>query len=113
MTLQWRKVGVARPALGDLINAAFHGKQITILQIGKNDRAAIVPLDMVPEYAKVMGEVPPPPADTMVEDVQRSTSQGNDAHSQAAFDEQLDDQLADLLSGADDDYDGQEHIEDE
>ena len=58
MTLKWRKVGTARPELGNLINAACFGGEITILQIGKKDKAAIVPLSMVPEYQALMDKVP-------------------------------------------------------
>lgn len=56
--IQWRKVGTARPELGNLINAAHFSGTITILQIGKTDKAAIVPLSLVKEYQDLMARQP-------------------------------------------------------
>jgi hypothetical protein len=58
MAMKWRKVGTARPELGTLINAAFFSGEITILQIGKTDKAAIVPLSLVREYQELMARQP-------------------------------------------------------
>lgn len=71
MTMKWRKVGMARPELGNLINAAYFSGEVTILQIGKNDKAAIVPLSMVAEYQELMARQPSY-ADTTVEDAPRN-----------------------------------------
>lgn len=120
--MQWRKVGMARPELGNLINAAHFSGTITILQIGKNDKAAIVPLSLVREYQELMARQPDF-TDTMAAPLARSDTLPSEvtahalAHSRgdelaAAFeqppigpsktwDETLDDQLADLLDGVD------------
>ncbi len=56
--MQWRKVGMARPELGNLINAAHFSGTITILQIGKTDKAAIVPLSLVKQYQDMLAQQP-------------------------------------------------------
>jgi len=112
VAVDWKKISTARTDLNKIIERAHYTGLITVITMGKRDMAAIVPLTMVQEYQELIAKVPPLPADTMVEDAQR-TELPQEVSAHSSWDEQLDDQLADLLSGHDDGYDGQEHIEDE
>lgn len=53
--LMFRKVSVARIDLHNLVNAAYYQGQVTIITIGKAEKAAIVPLSMVDRDAAMAG----------------------------------------------------------
>jgi hypothetical protein len=85
VTINYKKISEARLDLANLANAAFYKGQITIITIGKTERAAIVPLSMIEDKR----EAPPVYADTTAANVPRTEAlpsevPAEDAHSSRA-----------------------------
>lgn len=56
MALNFKKISAARVELNNLVNHAHYQGLVTIITIGKAEKAAIVPLSMVAEYKALQKE---------------------------------------------------------
>ena len=84
MTINYKKISEARLDLANLANAAFYKGQITIITIGKTERAAIVPLSMIEDKR----EAPPVYADTTAANVPRTEALPSEVPAQVAHSRQ-------------------------